>query len=852
MPDDPGPSDAERAAREGGPGARRAATKNRPALATASPAGPPDSKPHGLDLQAGLAATLHDASGPVLGALSVLFAVFVIYNYLDLPPDVAAPVIAHDLVLVVVFALGWRTLSRGHRMRPKWAHPTAVAVLGLILSNILLTAWLLKDTFYTNYVLIVVVGIGALMLSSRWVLASLILTFCAWGATVWSFTAPAQFVHLAFTVVGASALSLALHFTRKRTHIRLLELRHVDEQRKLALERALEETEHARDELDRRVEERTLALSTANARLIEEIEQRTRAQEGLRLADQVFASSGSAIVVTDTSDRVVKVNQAFVDITGFTSEEVLQTDPRSTVIASEHHGADLSARMRESLRSSGRWEGEITIRRRSGEPFPAWLSVNTVRDGEGRVSHHVSMFSDITARKAAEARIEFMAHHDALTGLPNRVRLHDRFLRAVAQARHSDGARVALLFLDLDRFKTINDSLGHSAGDDLLRGFGERLSHCVRSQDTVFRQGGDEFLILLEGIGERRDVEDVARRILEAAAEPFAWGGRALPTSCSIGIALYPDHGEDFDTLLKRADIAMYQSKAAGRNGFSFYGSELLTINILDNFDLEHRLRGALDRGELSLCYQPIVELATRRVVGAEALARWTSAEGASIPPSRFIPIAEESGLIVPIGQWVLEEACREAARWQRDGENPVKLAVNISGVQFMRTDLARVVEGALARSGLPASALELEITESMLVAHVDRCLETIRQLRAMGVSLAVDDFGTGFSNLGYLRRFHVDTLKVDQSFVRDVLRDAEGASIVRAIIDLGRNLSLHTLAEGVERQEQADHLLAAGCQLAQGFLFSPPLPADEFESFLAGPRGRPRPSSKAPGRVTA
>jgi EAL domain-containing protein (putative c-di-GMP-specific phosphodiesterase class I) len=283
----------------------------------------------------------------------------------------------------------------------------------------------------------------------------------------------------------------------------------------------------------------------------------------------------------------------------------------------------------------------------------------------------------------------------------------------------------------------------------------------------------------------------------------------------------------------------MYQSKTGGRNGFQFYGSDAITANVLDDLELENRLRGALERGELSICYQPIVELAGRRVVGAEALLRWNNEDRGAIPPSRFIPIAEESGLIVPIGEWVLDEACREALGWQREGKPPVKLAVNISGAQFMRTDLAGVVGGVLARSGLPASALELEITESMLVTHVERCLETIRRLHTMGVSLAVDDFGTGFSNLGYLKRFHVDTLKVDQSFVRDVLRDREGASIVRAIIELGRSLSLSTLAEGVEKQEQADHLLAAGCLMAQGYLFSHPLSARDFRAFLDDSRDR-------------
>jgi diguanylate cyclase (GGDEF)-like protein/PAS domain S-box-containing protein len=817
-------------------------------VGSARASAPPDAGLREADLNMGLAAVVSDASAPVFGALSALFLFFLVFNYLDLPAHAVAPVVAHDLVLVAVFGFASRTLAL-RRPRPDWAHVVGAIVVGLVLSNILLTAWLLREPFYTNYVLVLIVGIGALMLSSRWVVTTLLLTCGAWGATVGSFTTHRQFVHLAFTVLGACALSLALHLARKRTHVRLFELRHVDARRKLALERALQETERARDELDHRVEERTRELSSANEHLLEEIAQRARAQEGLRLADQVFAGSISAIVVTDTSARVVKVNPAFTEITGFSAEEVLDTDPRTTVIAFEHHDPQFFSSVRDAIEAAGRWEGEVTVRRRSSEPFAAWLSMTTVRDGDGRPSHHVSMFSDITARKAAEARIEFMAHHDALTGLPNRIRLRERFAQAVAQARQ-DNSRVALLFLDLDRFNTNHDSLGHPAGDDLLRALGERLARCVRLQDTVCRQGGDEFLILLGGSGERREVEEIAHQVLRGAAEPFAWDGRSLPTSCSIGIAMYPDDGGDFDTLLKRADIAMYQSKASGRNGFHFYRAESNSINMLDNLDMENRLRGALERGELSLCYQPIVELATRRVVAAEALLRWNCPIRGQVPPSRFIPIAEESGLIVPIGQWVLEEACREARGWQRDGKTPVKVAVNISGIQFMRTDLADVVETVLARSGLPASALELEITESILITHVERCLETIRRIQTIGVSLAVDDFGTGFSSLAYLKRFQVDTLKVDQSFVRDVLHDSENASIVRAVIELGRSLSLHTLAEGVEEQEQADHLLAAGCRFAQGYLFARPLPAREFRAFLESSPGRG--SSVAPAAEQA
>ena len=338
-------------------------------VASARASSPPDAGLEEIDLNAGLAAVVSDASGPVFGALSALFMFFVVFNWLDLPAHAVAPVVAHDLVLVGVFGFASRKLSL-RKLRPDWAHGAGVIVVGLVLSNILLTAWLLREPFYTNYVLVLVVGIGALMLSSRWVATALLLTCGAWGATVGSFTTQRQFVHLSFTVLGACALSLALHLARKRTHVRLLELRYVDARRKLALERALQETERARDELDHRVEERTRELSSANEHLLEEIAQRARAQEGLRLADQVFAGSSSAIVVTDTSAKVVKVNPAFTEITGFGAEEVLDTDPRTTVIAFEHHDPEFFSCMRESLEAAGRWEGEVTIRRRSSEPSP--------------------------------------------------------------------------------------------------------------------------------------------------------------------------------------------------------------------------------------------------------------------------------------------------------------------------------------------------------------------------------------------------------------------------------------------------------------------------------------------------
>ncbi|WP_374265427.1 EAL domain-containing protein [Zoogloea sp.] len=552
-------------------------------------------------------------------------------------------------------------------------------------------------------------------------------------------------------------------------------------------------------------------------------------EEQLRLAWTVVQNSVEAIVVTDADQRILSVNRAFTDVTGYTAEDAIGNTPR--MLQSGHHDRSFYESMWQDIQILGFWQGEIHDRRKNGTFYPSSLSISAVRDQSGRLTHYVAVFSDITERKASEARIAFLAQHDPLTGLPNRTLLHDRLDQALANAaRH--GTRIALMFLDLDRFKTINDSLGHMIGDRLLQGVAQRLTSCVRETDTVSRQGGDEFLIVLTDVDVPDDAARVAEKILDLLQPPFDMDGQQLGTSFSIGIALYPEDGRDVEMLMKNADTAMYHAKESGRNTYRFF-DEAMNVNALERLHLENGLRQAIEQQEFQLYYQPQVELASGRIIGVEALLRWFSGNLGSISPARFIPLAEECGLIVPIGEWVLQTACRQARAWQDAGLPPVPVAVNLSALQFRRSDIVASVASALAQSGIDGRWLELELTESLLMQSGPDVAAILGRLKALGVRLSIDDFGTGYSSLAYLKRFPVDQLKVDQSFVRDLSDDPDDATIVRAIIQLGNSLRLEVIAEGTETPEQMDFLRREGCVAAQGYLFSPPLPAEAVTGLL-------------------
>jgi len=556
---------------------------------------------------------------------------------------------------------------------------------------------------------------------------------------------------------------------------------------------------------------------------------RRRAEEDLRLAAQVFENSGESIMILDAAYQVVSVNRAFTEMTGFRAVEVLGRTPG--VLRCDLHDDEFYERLRHSVAETDYWQGEIWSRRKNGEAYPEWLGVSAVRGPDGKVTHYVAISSDISERKAAEARIEFLAHHDPLTDLPNRLLLKDRLERAIAHGERTR-SKVALLFIDLDRFKTVNDSLGHPVGDRLLREAAQRLRACIRAMDTVSRQGGDEFLVVLTELDDADAVTGVAENILAALAVPFSLDGHDVAISCSVGIAVFPEDGRDFDGLLKKADIAMYHAKEAGRNAFRYY-SERMNIDALERLDLQNRLRRDLEQGEFRLHYQPLVELASGRIVGAEALVRWNNKDVGLVPPSRFITVAEESGLIVQLGDWVLREACRELRRWHDAGHTDLSMAVNLSAIQFRRGSVDETVMAALADAGADPAALELELTESILLQGAEHVLAAVRRLKGLGIRLSIDDFGTGYSSLAYLKRFAVDKLKIDQSFVHDLPSDPDSAAIVRAVIQMAKSLNLLVLAEGVETAAIADNLRLLRCDYVQGFHFGRPMPAEEFRALI-------------------
>ena len=455
-----------------------------------------------------------------------------------------------------------------------------------------------------------------------------------------------------------------------------------------------------------------------------------------------------------------------------------------------------------------------------------------LKSADNRVFRMVLLYTDITERRAAAQEIERLAFFDSLTGLPNRVLLKDRLNQMLTRAgRHKE--KVALLFIDLDRFKEVNDTLGHGSGDLLLQVVAERLISCLRTSDTVARLGGDEFVVLLEGVDDREGVMEVAAKLLAAMAQPIQLFDREIYSGGSIGISLYPYDGDNVDTLFKNADTAMYHAKEQGRNTYRFYSSDMHT-SALELLTLNSYLRHALERDELSLVYQPQLSFLTGELVGVEALIRWKHPDLGLIAPDRFIPLAEETGLIIPIGTWVLKQACYQAAQWINQGLKPVRVAVNLSAKQFRNPGLVATVRALLEQSGLPAHLLELELTEGMLIENIASTLETLKALKAMGVTLAIDDFGTGYSSLSYLKHFPLDRLKIDRSFVLEMAeKSGDSAAIVQAIIALAHSLKLTVIAEGVERQDQVEFLKQHCCDEMQGFLFSRPLTSDALETLL-------------------
>ncbi len=550
--------------------------------------------------------------------------------------------------------------------------------------------------------------------------------------------------------------------------------------------------------------------------------ERARSEEQLRLWPKVFDASREGIVITDGGERILFANRAVTEITGYATEEIIGRTPR--MFSSGRHDEEFYRQMWAAIETDGHWEGEIWDRRKDGAIHPKWLAISSVRSPDGPVTHFIASFADITERKASEEHIRYLAYHDPLTDLPNQRLLRDRFEHEIAHARRA-GSSVALLFLDLDRFKNINDSLGHPIGNRLLKAVAERLKTCLRQTDIISRQGGDEFVIVLSDRYSVDNLTLILNKLLERLNEPFEIGGDILNASASIGISVFPVDGDDFDTLLQKADTAMYQAKAGGRSTYCYFDAHM-NASAQERLKLETSLRGALQRGELALHYQPQVILRNGRIVGVEALLRWNNPElGGAVGPNRFIPVAEDSGLIVPIGEWALREACRQAKAWHAAGWPELTMAVNLSAVQFRRGDLFAALSQTLAETGISAGCIELELTESIMIQDADDTLAKVHTLKELGVQLSIDDFGTGYSSLSYLKRFAVDRLKIDQSFVRGLPENRDDSAIVRAVIQMAKSLRIEVIAEGVETEEQARFLLQAGCDKAQGYLFGRPHP---------------------------
>ncbi len=558
------------------------------------------------------------------------------------------------------------------------------------------------------------------------------------------------------------------------------------------------------------------------------VAEQARAIEALRrTSEAVIQHMLEGVAITDLSYHFVSANPAFLKLTGYTSEELLAQS--STILDSTQHSAQFYRDMRKELDERGAWSGEMWQRRRSGDDFLAWLQIAEVLSPEGQRTNFVAVLADVTDRKRAEQRLRYLAHFDALTGLPNRAFLRHRLRQKI---EGGGSTRFALLFMDLDRFKHVNDSLGHAAGDELLRQAARRLTHVVGNKENLARFGGDEFTVIVSGDVNAEMVENLCAEILDSFAGPLLVDGQEVAISPSIGIAYYPDQGRTLDELLRNADAAMYEAKARGRNTYRVYSARLAE-DASDRTRMETALRKSLDRDELRLVYQPKLSLRSGRITGAEALLRWRSAELGHVPPSKFIPMAEETGLILPLGEWALRQALSQARAWKDAGMPEIRIAVNVSSVQLTRGGYAELVKNVLENMGLSPGWLEIELTESALMADPKRASATIADLRALGVKVAIDDFGTGYSSLSYLRGLAIDTVKIDKSFVDGIEHNVDDEVLTSTIVLMAHSLGLSVVAEGVETEQQLTFLRGENCDEVQGYWLARPLEAEACRTFV-------------------
>ncbi|MET0048942.1 MAG: EAL domain-containing protein [Sedimenticola sp.] len=559
--------------------------------------------------------------------------------------------------------------------------------------------------------------------------------------------------------------------------------------------------------------------------------ERSRSVDKLRQSATIYQSTLEGVIITDADSKIVDVNNAFENITGYTREEVIGQNPR--ILQSDRHDSDFYYQLWHSLSASGQWRGEIWNRRKNGEIFPEWLNISSISDSKGKVTNYIGVFSDITSIKRSEEKLDHLAHHDPLTDLPNRLLFNSHLEQTIKHARRNNSV-FAVLFMDLDRFKNINDSLGHKAGDQLLQQLAIRLKDTVRVDDIVARISGDEFVILLEDIGNAENTAIAVEKIMTIFNQPFELDKHEIRVTSSVGITLYPDNGDNVSSLLRNADAAMYRAKDEGRNTYQFYNQEMTNI-AFERILMENALRVALNEHEFHLLYQPQVIMETGELIGAEALIRWHHPEIGEVLPSKFIPLAEENGLIHDIGIWVVETACCQGKRWLDEGFDFGRISVNIARPQLQHSDFVESIKEMLARIRFPANKLELEITESFIMQNTEQAIQQLDALRILGVRISIDDFGTGYSSMSYLKLLPIDKLKIDQSFVRDIPHDPNDMAITEAVIALGKALDLQVIAEGVETEQQASFLIEKGCLQAQGYLFGHPVSESELKKRYKG-----------------
>lgn len=560
------------------------------------------------------------------------------------------------------------------------------------------------------------------------------------------------------------------------------------------------------------------------------INQIKQLESRLELWAKVFEATSESIIVLSAEGEVLSTNRAFLEATRFAEADIVGRQP-DFLCADSHDAAHFDYLLKLAA-AKGSWQGEVWIKRRDGESYPAWLILNSVVDGRGDISHFIALSLDISEQKQKEAQIHHLAHHDVLTNLPNRSLCMERLRLAIQQATRN-GYRVAVLFIDLDRFKIINDTLGHHVGDGLLQSVSRRLVDAVRAGDTVSRLGGDEFVVVLNGVASIDEIEHIVeRRLIPFIRQPHDVDGAELNVSCSVGVSVFPDDAQEIDMLMRHADSAMYQAKKHGRNKTQFFTKEI-NAGMQARLSIENHLRNAVDHRELILHYQPRISATTGKVTGVESLVRWQHPSNGLLLPNAFIPIAEESGLIVPMGEWILREACRQHLEWRDAGLGAIPVSVNLSAIQLKDDSLVLLLDTVLKEYAVDPAQLEFEITESVLMENMQDTAKILEKFKSRGVALSIDDFGTGYSSLNYLHRLPIDTLKIDKSFVQDMLDDPNDLKIIKSIINLGHSLGLNVVAEGVEHEEEAKALRFAGCDNFQGYYFSHPLAPESLAGWL-------------------